>query len=267
MVRATRRWVLLQYVLLGSSALALLWVFEASDLDRSLARVFAFDPQLGGAFRLKHSWFLEFVMHRGLRQVNHVLVLAALLLCWRGWRGRLAWLPPRNALLAAIGMLLIPATVTVLKQVTQRYCPWDLVDFGGWAPYLRLFDPVPQGMKPGRCFPAGHASVGFLWLVWAVALRPAGIRAVRTALLVGLGGGAVLGVTRMLQGAHFLSHVLWSAWVAWAISMMLALALRADLNLGLPCSSARPAMAGMARKHSANIGKRSFVPSVNHRDC
>ena len=37
---------------------------------------------------------------------------------------------------------------------------------------------------------------------------------------------------RMLQGAHFLSHTLWTLWLAWAASVSLALAVRADLGLG-----------------------------------
>jgi membrane-associated PAP2 superfamily phosphatase len=31
-----------------------------------------------------------------------------------------------------------------------------------------------------------------------------------------------MGVARMAQGAHFFSHVLWTAWFSWAIGMMLA---------------------------------------------
>ena len=65
-----------------------------------------------------------------------------------------------------------------------------------------------------------------------MALRPAGLRAARGALAVGLLAGAVLGTARMLQGAHFLSHTLWTLWLAWAASVSLALAVRADLGLG-----------------------------------
>ncbi|WP_341650262.1 hypothetical protein [Thauera humireducens] len=69
-------------------------------------------------------------------------------------------------------------------------------------------------------------------MVWAVALRPAGRRAARLALLLGLIAGSVLGTARMLQGAHFLSHTLWTLWLAWGVSVSLAVALRADLYLG-----------------------------------
>lgn len=227
---STRRWLLAQYALLALSALLLYWTFEGTDLDRQLARTL-FDPELG-TFPLRRTWFLEAVMHKTAKQVTYVLVAASLYLCWQGWKGRLSWLPPRNGLLAALGMLAIPLATSTAKLLTARYCPWDLVDFGGYAPHLGLFDPAPQGIKAGQCFPAGHASTGFLWIVWAVALRPAGSRAARRALLAALLAGGILGTSRMLQGAHFLSHTLWTLWLAWAASVSLALAVRAELRLG-----------------------------------
>lgn len=232
---ASRAWLAWQFAWLTLGALLLLWMFEGTDLDRAITRFF-FDAGRG-AFPLRHTWFLEVVMHTAAKQTSYLLVAASLYFCWQGWQGRLAWLPPRNALLAAIGMLAIPIATSTLKLMTYRYCPWDIVDFGGFAPYLGLFEPAPQGIKAGQCFPAGHASAGFLWLVWAVALRPAGARVARFALLAGLLAGILLGATRMLQGAHFLSHTLWTLWLAWALSVTLALVLRADLSLPVP---ARP---------------------------
>ena len=153
-------------------------------------------------------------------------------------------LPRRNALLAALGMILIPVCTTVLKHLTQRYCPWDVVDFGGYAPYLGLFDPVPAGLKAGQCFPAGHASTGYLWIVWGLALRPVGKWWARSGLLVGLTAGSVLGGARMIQGAHFLSHTLATLWLAWFISLLLAFWVRADLRLPGSVSGAASARQG-----------------------
>ncbi len=227
---AENPWLLIQFLLLGLAALLLLGLFERSDLDRDLARLF-FDPAQG-SFPGRRSWFLEAVMHLGAKEVGSLLVAAAMVLCWQGWTGKLAWLPRPNALLAAIGMLAIPLATTTLKLLTSRYCPWDTVDFGGHMPYLHLFQPAPAGLKAGQCFPAGHASTGYLWIVWAVALRPAGRRPARWALLGALLAGSLLGAARMAQGAHFLSHTLWTLWLAWALSLALALLVRADLRLG-----------------------------------
>ena len=233
---AARAWLAWQFAWLILGALLLMLIFEGTDLDREVTRL-VFDAD-SGAFPLRRTWFLEAVMHTAAKQASYILVAASLYFCWQGWQGRLAWLPPRNALLAALGMLAIPVATSTLKLMTYRYCPWDIVDFGGFAPYLGLFEHAPQGIKAGQCFPAGHASAGFLWLVWAVALRPAGPRVARLALLAGLCAGILLGAARMLQGAHFLSHTLWTLWLAWALSVALALVLRADVSLP---ALARPA--------------------------
>ena len=226
---STRQWFAWQSLLLMLAALLLLGVFEVSDLDRQLVRLF-FDAQQH-VFPLRRAWLLDVIFHHGAKQITYLLVAASLYLCWQGWRGWLVWLPPRNALLAALGMITIPLATSVIKMLTARYCPWDLVEFGGYAPYLSLFGVTPPGLKPGQCFPAGHASTGFLWIVWAVALRPAGKRVARYALLAALSAGIILGTARMLQGAHFLSHTLWTLWLAWALSVLLAFALRAEIRL------------------------------------
>ena len=108
----TRRWLLAQSALLALSAVLLYWTFEATDLDRQLAHTL-FDPGLG-IFPLRRNWLLEAVMHKTAKQVTYVLVAASLYVCQQGWKGRLRWLPPRNALLAALGMVAIPlATSTI----------------------------------------------------------------------------------------------------------------------------------------------------------
>lgn len=227
---AGRRWLLAQALLLALLAVLLLAVFENTSLDLALSQAL-FDPALRD-FPMHHHWLFERVLHHGMKYASYALVCIALVPCWLGWKGELAWLPRRNALLAALGMVLIPIGVSLLKSLTNRHCPWDVLEFGGYAPYLGLLVPGPMDIKAGACFPAGHAAAGFLWLVWGVALRPAGRTWSRLALALGLALGAGLGVVRLLQGAHFLSHVLWSAWFAWALSLALAVLLRADLGLG-----------------------------------
>lgn len=243
------RWYLLQYGLLLASASSMLWLFEHTDLDRQVAWLL-FDRQTG-EFVLQRNAFVEVVFHKGIRVAVHCLALSTLIPCWFGWKGRLAWLPPRNALLAALGMYAIPLVISTLKQITNCHCPWSVTDFGGSVPYLHLWQSAPPGLEVGKCFPAGHASVGFLWIVWAVALRPAGLGHARVALLAGLGTGALLGGLRMAQGAHFLSHTLASLWLAWLISVTLALLLHADVRLpgraALEVRTRKRSVAGLLR--------------------
>jgi membrane-associated PAP2 superfamily phosphatase len=219
-------WVRRHALLLALAAIALLLTFETTRLDLLLAAPL-FDPA-SGEFPLRRHWLLNTVMHDQIKQIATLCALVMLAACAQGMRGRLAWLPPRSARLGAIGMLLIPAATSTLKHLTNRHCPWDVVEFGGFAPYVGLLQLPAGDIAPGACFPAGHASLGFLWLIWAVALRATNLRAARIAGALAAVSGLLLGVGQMLRGAHFLSHTLWSLWLAWAICIALAAALPAD---------------------------------------
>jgi len=69
----------------------------------------------------------------------------------------------------------------------------------------------------GHCLPGGHASSA-LWLIALAAFwwphRPRAAMAVGAAMLL-LGGW--VGWMQQLRGAHFLTHTLWSAWIACAL--------------------------------------------------
>lgn len=219
---------------MGLTALLLLALFESGALDLRLEALFH-DPRLGD-FPLRHHWFFEQVLHHGLKQACYALLIFASGLCLLGVRGKLAWLPRPDAWLALIGMLLIPLSITLLKQLTHRHCPWDIVDFGGYAPYVGLLGSAPADLAQGRCFPAGHAGGGLAWLIWAVALRTARPRLARRILAGSLALGMLMGVARMAQGAHFLSHTLWSAWWAWSLSLLLAGAFHAAAGKPAPAA-------------------------------
>jgi membrane-associated PAP2 superfamily phosphatase len=225
--QADQRWLLAQSMGLLLIACLLLGVFENTQLDVRLSQGF-YDAG-SHAFPWQHHWFFSNFMHHGLKSASFLLGFLALIACGFGWRGHLAWLPPRNALLAASGIILIPLLTSLIKHLTNRHCPWDVVDFGGFAPYVSLFADTPGDIVRGVCFPAGHASAGFAWLVLAVALRATRPRLANWALIGGLMAGMFLGLGRMVQGAHFFSHVLWSGWFAWALSLVLAAALRAPV--------------------------------------
>lgn len=234
-----RRWLQRQALILLAGAAVLLAVFENTRLDVVLELPF-YSAALHD-FPLRTNGFFTDVMHHGLKMASYALGVVALGLCVFAMRGRVAWLPRRNAALAAAGMLLIPVVIAALKHVTNRHCPWDVVEFGGFAPYVGLFAPNPEGITRGVCFPAGHASAGLTWLIWAIALRGVNPRAARIAFFGALAFGTVLGFSRMLQGAHFLSHTLWSLWWAWAVCVALAAAFRLPRAPGVAAGAEKAA--------------------------
>lgn len=115
-------------------------------------------------------------------------------------------------LLASLsGMIL----VGILKDTTHLYTPWNLKEFGGLYPNIRLFDPVPENLPVGHAFPAGHASGGYALLSFYFAARQRQHRYVRHFLYGALAAGLLLGVAQQIRGAHMISHDLFTLAICW----------------------------------------------------
>lgn len=182
-----------------------LLMFDPSGVDFALARLF-YEP--GQGFIGRNSFWLEDILHDRAKQAVILLGLLAII-GWllsllptrlRSWRRQLGYL------VLALG--LATSIVTPLKAVTGVHCPWSLSEFGG----AETFTPLLAG--------GGHASAGFSLIALFFALRDRHPRSARVALAVALGLGAVFSLGRMMQGAHFLSHNLWTLLFDWLICVL-----------------------------------------------
>jgi membrane-associated PAP2 superfamily phosphatase len=230
--KAPRWWYVVPIVL----AIVLVAVETMTDLDREITRYFV-DPQTH-AFPLRHDFVLEVVMHRWAKWtvialgalVATGLALSYLLPAWKAWRRVLVFL--------LLSMTLAPLSVTAGKALSNRHCPWDIDEFGGYAPYTRLLEPLPSGVEPGRCFPAGHSSTGFALMAFYFAAYAMGWRrTARSALAIALLAAVVLGFGRVVQGAHFMSHVPWAGIYCWVVMVLLYQLVLARRPLGAASSS------------------------------
>lgn len=70
---------------------------------------------------------------------------------------------------------------------------------------------------PGRCWPSGHAGTGFVFIAFYFALKDVRPRAAAGALLFAVAFGLLCGAVRVMEGAHFVSHVLVTGIVDWLI--------------------------------------------------
>jgi hypothetical protein len=114
--------------------------------------------------------------------------------------------------------------VSILKNLSQTSCPWDLQEFGGVARYVSHWSWGVNDGGPGGCFPAGHASAAFAYVGGYFVLRRVSPRVAAVWLCVAVVAGLVLGVAQQLRGAHYMSHTLWTAWVCWAVGFAIELA-------------------------------------------
>lgn len=196
-------------------------------LGAVLARVAGLDERLEAAFYdavtasfpARQSVLLETLGHRLAKAAVWglwLLLVAMTVGCWflprlRGYRRILS--------ATVLAMALGPAIVVVLKSINSYRCPWDLVQFGGVA--HATSDWFVSHINAGRCFPSGHAAGGFSLIALSfagVALGHAGVA--RAGLTAALAAGCAFSVVRMVQGAHFLSHNLWSAAIDWCAAAL-----------------------------------------------
>lgn len=213
------------------SALLILIIGELTNIDLIIEDYY-FNPQLQ-TFVWKNNWFAKEVMHTYVKDIMILIAIGCIsfvvmdAVCTFKFVN--AWSRVRLRFVAVAAML-IPAFISGLKQLSDMHCPWDMQRYGGTAPYFNLFDMVPTNLQAGHCFPAGHASTG-LWLAaFCVFWLPHRPRIANRIFISGLGAGFALGWVQQMRGAHFLTHTLWSLWIASIIIFTMLSLSKAALN-------------------------------------
>jgi membrane-associated PAP2 superfamily phosphatase len=177
------------------------------------------DPRLSGYFydaTAAQPWFLKTAvpwiwLYRYGELPTWGLAIGAAL----GWGVSVccrSWVCYRRACaLVVLAIMLGPGLLVngMLKPLWGRPRPAQADLFGGSRPYQPWWHPGHIG--GGRSFPSGHAAMGYV-LVLGTCLIPRRRSAWLRGLALGgaLAYGSLLGATRIIQGGHFLSDVLWS---------------------------------------------------------
>lgn len=195
--------------------MVLLLVLPTKGVDFAITEYF-YTPGVG--FAGKHSYLLETILHDRAKQAVILLGVLALVgflasFFYRPWR----WLRlPLGYLVLSVS--LSSSVVTPLKVVTGVHCPWDLTEFGGSETYTPLLSTRAPTKHPGKCWPGGHASSGFIFFALFFVLRDRRPRLAKAALVFALALGSLFSIGRIMQGAHFLSHNIWTALFDWVIA-------------------------------------------------
>lgn len=195
-------------------------VLSTLNLDIAFARLAFFDS-VALHWRGAGTWWADALIHDAGRWLVRIIAAAAVFL-WSATfvNGRLLeWRRPAGYL--ALALTLTVGVVGLLKVITNVDCPWDLAPFGGRFPYEHLFADRPDYLRHAHCFPAAHASAGYaLMALYFVALE-CSRRLARIGLWIGVVTGLIFGFAQQSRGAHFLSHDLCSAMLAWLIPLTL----------------------------------------------
>ncbi len=204
----------------------MIFVYPKFGLDATVTAWYANHAGLGFALRddvwfsgfwhegvKKASWLIPFVVltlwgstfYRS-KNTQHTAGLQHFLDNIRPQRRRIGWL--------FLGLVVAPLMVTLIKNANTMVCPWNLQIYGGKLLAEPAFAWVGSA-SAGKCFPGGHASIGFSLLAFYFAFKDGFPRVARSGLCLGVVFGLWLGWVQVMRGAHFVSHNLWTVWVVW----------------------------------------------------
>lgn len=153
------------------------------------------------------------------RDIPYVLVptLLWLYLASWVWRRHSETELRRGLLFLFLVMAIGPGLVVneVFKAESGRARPSQVEAFGGELVYTPAFEPSDQ-CRSNCSFVSGHAAMGYFFLAFAWLLRD------RRWLYWGAAIGLLVGLGRIIQGAHFLSDILFGYPVVFATALLLA---------------------------------------------
>ncbi len=200
------------------TALILYVIFKYTSIDLVIQKLF-FDQTLN-SFTLRNNFFIEKYLYHGSKVVAYIFGLASVI--WLLHKIKInVDIQSKNIYVAAlIATISIPLVITSLKHLTNIDCPWSFKEFGGALTYINPMNFFTDKLSRGQCFPAGHATGGFMWLSWSIIFWKHSPPLAKAMLLSGITMGLLMGVSRMAQGAHFLSHTLATVMIIWLISLI-----------------------------------------------
>lgn len=199
-------------------SLPLLLAWDASGLDLQIVRLFG----SANGFAWREQWLTAGLIHGGGRWLSGATLAFLLLLNLLPRRLLLPGLDRRERLIwlaTSVASLLL---ISAIKRESTTSCPYDLAEFGGVAHYVSHWAFGLRDGGPGHCFPSGHASSAFAFLIGSFVLARAYPRAARHWLSAVLVLGLLYGVGQMVRGAHYPSHTLWTGWICWFVAGVVA---------------------------------------------
>lgn len=176
-----------------------------------------YDPQAG--FVWQHSKALR-VLYKTVPYIGWATAVALCVFIVLGFVQRRGPLRAyrKGALYLLLVLFLGPGVVVneLIKAHSGRARPSYSQPFGGPKAFTRAFVPADQCVR--NCsFVSGHAAVGFYFLSFAFVF----VRARRMWLVIGVALGSFVGLARIVEGAHFLSDVVFSGFSVYFVAALL----------------------------------------------
>lgn len=191
-----------------------------------LVRRFDLDMRVSALFYRQGEWFLgDHALVQLLYRYGTWPTFAtgiACLIVWIGARWRPAWQTRRTlAKFIALCMIIGPGLLVnnAIKETAGRPRPRAVVEFGGDRQFVPVGDINWFG--DDRSFPSGHASMGFFWLSLAIYFWHRRRSLAWGFIALGVTHGALMSLTRISQGGHFLSDTLWAGSIVYLTAWLI----------------------------------------------
>jgi len=128
-------------------------------------------------------------------------------------------------------MIIAPGLIvnSLLKEHFGRPRPRDTIEFDG--EHLYEAPLAYNSASPGKSFPSGHATMGYYFFGFYILFRRRHKKFAVGALIFTILFGSLIGLTRMVQGAHYPSDIIWSAAICYFTSLWLYHIFRFDKTL------------------------------------
>ena len=170
-----------------------------------------------------NTWILDknlqpwkFIFYDGLKRllISIAVILLLVLVLFR--KNKTIKLYKKGLLLIVLSSIFIPFIIIGLKNNTNMPCPKNEISYGGQMPRTAVWEKYEKpykSMKHISCWPAGHASGGFVLLSFFFLFSTK--RNKMLALFIALGVGWSMGIYKMLIGDHYLSHTIITMILSW----------------------------------------------------
>jgi len=202
-------------LLLAFVALVIIYIF---DLDFYFADLI-YQPT--NNWQYKDAWLTAVLMHKYGKYTLILLYIILLVQFFFDYKNNQDRDQSYGKVVLLISLLSGAFSVTLLKQLLEVDCPWDLRRYGGDKLFFPLFQYASASLPSSHCFPSGHASTGFTWFSWyfysCIYYPKYKLRILTVILFIGF----LYGAGQQLRGAHFMSHDIWSILVCLTVNIVI----------------------------------------------
>lgn len=218
----TRWWVIFPAVLLFAATL----LFRNTDLDLKISSWF-YDQS-----SREWAWFFwgpcTTFYRKGIYPPFLLGGCGGIMFVYGLWfRAAKSW--RRAGLFLVLLMAIGPGLIVnlVFKTHWGRARPHEVQEFGGRHPYSPVGTPGPM-LNRNSSFPSGHAALAFYMIAPAFLVGRKRPQLATVLFILGILYGLGMSLTRVAQGGHFASDVLWSGGIMYLVAAILAKRLLTD---------------------------------------